>query len=319
MIKKLLYWVLFLPISTALLLEGVLQLGSAINPAASLFTTTATWQNKAIRIVAMGDSNTYGLYLDRKDSYPKQLETLWNSTHPDKKIEVINLGYPGANSSRLVANIEQAIQHFEPDIILIMIGTNDSWTAPITRAETNISSNATSWILSHSRTYRLFCLLTRPAFDESEITTITTSDPAQRESAQGKPAVIEHKDMRLNFSMELRNHLDQNFNADEITTTNLTSLIKLSRYHKRRLIFLTYPANKNYYKQANKLTRITMNQEKYADFIDVSSAFTNFQPSKNEANDYFFLDLHATAKGNHLVAETIATHLETLLAIEEKK
>ena len=54
----------------------------------------------------MGDSNTYGLYLDKKDAYPKQLETIWNATHKNNPIEVINLGYPGSNSSDTRSKIE---------------------------------------------------------------------------------------------------------------------------------------------------------------------------------------------------------------------
>ena len=56
-----------------------------------------------------------------------------------------------------------------------------------------------------------------------------------------------------------------------------------------------------------------MQRNQYSDFIDVSSAFFKLQPPKDEGNEYFFQDLHSTAKGNHLVAETVMKHLEVIL------
>src|SRR5262249_54867562 len=50
------------------------------------------------RVVCVGDSNTYGLYLQRDQGDPAELQKQWNA-HPDlPPIEVVNLGVPGTNS-----------------------------------------------------------------------------------------------------------------------------------------------------------------------------------------------------------------------------
>ena len=61
-----------------------------------------SWLTGNRRVVCLGDSNTYGIYLrTRAEAYPQQLETLWNARAGAPRIEVLNLGYPGTNTSRL--------------------------------------------------------------------------------------------------------------------------------------------------------------------------------------------------------------------------
>lgn len=317
--KFLFYWLLILPISSILLLEITLQVGSFINQHILERSNPTQWLTSHLRIVTMGDSNTYGLHLKPEESYPKQLETLWNITYKDKQIEVINLGYPGANSSRIVANIAEVIDKLKPDFIMVMIGTNDSWTLPITGAENSLTYhpwNIFQRIKSHSKIYRAYCIITREAVDENELKTVTTSDPRQAESAKGKPATIDYKNLHLDFSMNMRTQTDA-FNPDENILKNLAKLMSYADLNKQRIIFLTYPANKGYYKQANKMIKEAISSKQYPDFIDISSAFSELQPPKGEGNDYFFQDLHATAKGNHLVAETAKQHLEAMLQLNQ--
>lgn len=264
----------------------------------------------------MGDSNTYGLYLDKKDAYPKQLETIWNATHKSNPIEVINLGYPGSNSSRLVANIQEIITQFQPDILLVMIGTNDGWTAPITTADPAISSNGDfrfiQWIKSHSKLYRLFCLITREPFQEQALEAITTSDPAQAETAKGKPATINYKNMKFDFSLNFRDkntYLDVEADMQE----NMEKLIQYGEKNNIKVFLLTYPADKGYYKQANKVALKTAADNRHPYFINTIDAFKDLQTPQGESNAYFFLDLHATALGNQVLAIQAVKQLETQL------
>jgi len=132
------------------------------------------WLSGHVRVLALGDSNTYGLYLPAQESYPSQLEHEWNRAHPDLPIDVINLGYPGTNSFRLLANLPDILDTFKPDLVLVMIGFNDFWT-PVE----NINGiHAPSWagkLLYRSRTYTLFYMVwqrfnatTEPAIDSGE-------------------------------------------------------------------------------------------------------------------------------------------------------
>jgi lysophospholipase L1-like esterase len=276
------------------------------------------WLTPNLRVVAMGDSNTYGLYLDKKDAYPKQLETIWNTAHKNNPIEVINLGYPGSNSSRLVASIEEINRQFQPDIILVMIGTNDSWTAPIVAAELTLDNShklhPLQWIKLHSKLYRLFCLMTREPFQEKALETITTSDPAQAETAKGKPAAINYKNMKLDFSLNFRDkntHLD----IEAAMQKNMEKLINYGGKNNIKVFLLTYPANKGYYKQANKVTLKTAGDNHYPYLVNTIEIFQPQQPPKGEGNQYFFPDLHATKLGNQILATAVMKQLEITLNI----
>ncbi len=287
---ELLYWLLAFPVATVLLLELVLQAASYANQHFSAQDEPASWLTDNLRIVAIGDSNTYGLYLQPLESYPKQLESLWNSSH-EKKLEVINLGYPGSNSSRVVANLPEVIQRLQPDIILVMIGTNDEWTAPITAADA-VKHQQHWWsaLQSHSRVYRLYCLVTTP--------------PAEQVKAE-----------QFDVGMTMRGQEHQHYDAKAGLRENLAFLMQQAPRYDTRIILLSYAADRSYYRLANSILRETVQQQGYKDFIDVTPAFAGLMPPKGEANEYFFNDLHATAKGNALVAQTVLLGLETLLDV----
>jgi lysophospholipase L1-like esterase len=153
--KKIALWFL----ATLLLLELFLQAGALILKEHS-WRAKSQWLSGNVRILALGDSNTYGLYLPAEDSYPAQLETLWNLRHPDAPVEVINLGYPGTNSFRLLANLPEILETFQPDLVLLMIGFNDFWT-PV---EVPATASELSWLKKlqlHSRLYQLFYMAFR--------------------------------------------------------------------------------------------------------------------------------------------------------------
>jgi len=148
--KKIVLWFL----ATLLIVELLLQLGALVMKEHS-WRAKSQWLSGNLRILALGDSNTYGLYLPAEDSYPAQLETLWNQRHPNAPVEVINLGYPGTNSFRLLSNLPEILDTFQPDLVLLMIGFNDFWTPveiPATVAELSWWEKAQY----HSRLYQFF-------------------------------------------------------------------------------------------------------------------------------------------------------------------
>ena len=149
---------------TLLLLEIALQLGALLIKE-NAWRAKTHWLTGNIRVLTLGDSNTYGLYLPAEDSYPSQLEKSWNAQHPELPIEIINLGYPGTNSFRLRANLPEILNTFQPDLVLVMIGFNDFWTP----AETPATAESLSLLQKlkfHSRVYKLlFMVFCRQAVD----------------------------------------------------------------------------------------------------------------------------------------------------------
>ena len=43
---------------------------------------------------------------------------------------MINLGFPGNNSSKILRALPRILQELRPDVVTVMVGTNDWWTEP---------------------------------------------------------------------------------------------------------------------------------------------------------------------------------------------
>ncbi len=206
-ITKSLFWLLALIV----LLEVVLQL-------ASLFVredsrAPAHWLTGNLRVLALGDSNTYGLYLPAGQAYPAQLETSWNAKHPEYPIEVINLGYPGTNSFRLLDNLPELLDSFRPDVVLIMIGFNDFWTPP-EQAIALDEAGSLQQLLYKSRLYKLVYMASRKQLYDNSI------DTGERRIVDGENA---HADQDLALSDSEVAQLEQ---QTGLTFTELEQLVK---------------------------------------------------------------------------------------------
>ncbi|MDF7809080.1 GDSL-type esterase/lipase family protein [Pontiellaceae bacterium B12219] len=108
-------------------------------------------QPKQIRIACVGDSITYGFGLKNpeKDSYPAQLQALLGD-----KYKVGNLGKNGATALKKghapywKAPQYQAALQFEPDVVVIKLGTNDTRPRNIGEHKAEFVSNYVELIRS---------------------------------------------------------------------------------------------------------------------------------------------------------------------------
>ena len=58
-------------------------------------------------------------------SYPKQLEDILNNLDPGIRFAVINKGIPSANTGMIVSRLEENLNIYQPDMVLVMMGVND--------------------------------------------------------------------------------------------------------------------------------------------------------------------------------------------------
>jgi lysophospholipase L1-like esterase len=79
------------------------------------------------RIMTLGDSFTYGLYVNTKDNWTELLETLLNKKKCNgyKKFEVINLGNTGYDISYAYERFLRQGERFMPDLILWLLNEED--------------------------------------------------------------------------------------------------------------------------------------------------------------------------------------------------
>lgn len=80
------------------------------------------------RIVTLGDSFTFGLFVDTPKNYPEQLEDLLNSKlecKNIKKFEVINLGIAGYDIQYAIERYKLRGAKYNPDLILWLLKDDD--------------------------------------------------------------------------------------------------------------------------------------------------------------------------------------------------
>ncbi|MCH9032862.1 MAG: hypothetical protein IIB00_11475 [candidate division Zixibacteria bacterium] len=80
-------------------------------------------KSKKVRVIALGNSCTFGWGVLRSKTYVSQLRQLMPG------IEAFNCGVPGYSSHQGLILLKREILALEPDILLIMFGWNDHWPA----------------------------------------------------------------------------------------------------------------------------------------------------------------------------------------------
>lgn len=358
----LLLWIM----ASVLVLELVLQASAALMKEHS-WRAKSQWLTGHLRILALGDSNTYGLYLPAEDAWPSQLEVLWNQQHPQNPVEVINLGYPGTNSFRLLANLPELLDTFQPDLVLLMIGFNDFWT-PVEIPRTVEELPLLKKVLYHSRLYQLLYMWLQTRELEHSIDSgrrmlgglagieFTPAEQSYLEQASGltlqqlqaltqeqlaaEPAIQEKLAGALQSIMEERNqhphgdilntvkYGDQVFSLgitqgdsarhSKYLQQNIQAMLSLLQQRQVPYFLLSYPTRHGYYPAANKKI-VALATEQSLPFIDLQSVFhPDCQVKPDQCPELLFYDAHATAKGNQLIAEKIASELANYLTVSEQ-
>src|SRR3989344_2376168 len=84
-----------------------------------------TGQEEPTNIIALGESSTIGLWVDRPSSYPAQLEMMLQEQYPEKHIRIFVPPFIGNNTSQVANRIEQHIETYDPKLIILMVGYNN--------------------------------------------------------------------------------------------------------------------------------------------------------------------------------------------------
>jgi lysophospholipase L1-like esterase len=72
------------------------------------------------RIVALGGSTTFGVYVDDRDTWPSRLQKTLGGD-----FEVINAGVPGFTSAENLIQLSLLAVHLKPDFVVLFQGLND--------------------------------------------------------------------------------------------------------------------------------------------------------------------------------------------------
>jgi lysophospholipase L1-like esterase len=281
-------------------LEAGLQAGAFCVRAAGQ-RLPATWLTGGRRILCLGDSNTYGIYLpDRTLAYPQQFERLWNASVETPRIEVLNLGYPGTNSSGLRRDLPRMLETFRPDVVIIMVGANDYWTAAVPLAAgTNLPDRMVQVIRQYSRVYQLVYMLRR-ALDHRQLEVVYPMLVDHGSSGKARYGDVEFD---LGWTRAPR-QVDHDQRLEE----NLRALVEDARAFGAEAVFMTYPSRMANYGDASRFLR-SVADGTGARLIDLGAVFEPECP-KEPCPDWLFTDHHPTARGYYLMAETLVRELQ---------
>lgn len=83
-------------------------------------------KNGIYRILALGDSQTFGNGLELVDTWPKQLETLLNDNSIDIRYEIINSGLPGSDTWQHEIIHQRMTSRYHPDAVILAFYANDA-------------------------------------------------------------------------------------------------------------------------------------------------------------------------------------------------
>lgn len=314
--RRVLHWLVLIVIAVVVLLGGlelILQTGAWWVRATGREAPVARITDE-LRVLCLGDSNTYGVYLDRAQSWPSQLEAGWNEPGPSPRMKVYNLGFPGTNSSKVLADFARMVETFRPHVIIVMVGANDFWTVPSRLAESDGSPQTLLELVERrSRLYRLAFMLYRER---------THAGPQalelERSSSEGEPGVERGE---LVFGDEVfefitaRNESPAPMSASrQRLNQNLWKIVHRAREKNTPLLLMSYPAQQNhdlYSTASRELKRVA--ERSRTPFLDLRALFAE-RCSDPECRELLFPDEHPNAAGYRIVASEVSRKLAELLA-----
>jgi lysophospholipase L1-like esterase len=285
----------------ALVAEAGLQIAAFFVQRSTRAQMPVAWVTGNVRILCLGDSNTYGLWVDRSQAYPQQLEALWNQRVETPKLEVLNLGFPGTNSSRVVRELPGMLETLDPDVVIVMVGVNDFWTLPTPLEGTAASAPpATSW-MRHSLLYRLYHTLQRERI-ANEPEYLRDPNPLRKGAGAHKVRVGD-REFDMGYAVA-----PQGLEGDVAgMAANLLRVVRQARDAGTSLYLMTYPSRQYYYYLANNVIR-GLARETGTPLINLTAIFLPICP-QNDCPEKMFPDGHPNASGYRLVAETIVERL----------
>lgn len=121
----------------------------------------------AFRVLAVGDSSTFGVGVDDGATWPAQLETVMNTNR--RRVEVVNAGVPGYTAFQGLRFLRGPGVALQPDLVVAAFGFNDADSTWASRSDAETARRLASrgWDapLMQSRLYsglKLLALWVRP-------------------------------------------------------------------------------------------------------------------------------------------------------------
>lgn len=256
-------------------------------------------QRGEVTILCVGDSHTFGLHVPEALSYPAQLQ---NRLDPSgSHIGVVNYGVPGRNSAALRRALPAYLDEIHPDLVLILIGFNDSWNVDGTTDEP--TAHDEEGYLASLRIVRLFRLArlnvrghapaAAPKVYERDGKMMVLENGMERPAAIGGSAFGVLSGAALTAQV----------------TKNLDAIVAEVKSHGAKPVLLTYATeNQSYFLELNENAR-RFAMEHALPLVECAIPMRDPIRADGYAA-WFSSDDHPNDRGNQRVAEWVAAELE---------
>ena len=263
-----------------------------------------------VTILCHGDSNVFGLWESPKESYPGQLEKLLNERSGGKRYKVVNLGVPGMGSRHLLSVIEADIARVQPDLVLVTVGANDSWSwkpeSGIDYIEPPFWADfrlAKAWRAYKQRNEK-------PVSNERNRPEIHDSAELKEETKKlGKVYTFKNREGEelLRYSGETTVHRPSEDVFLPFLKKNLTQIHELVG---ERLVIIGYGADAKIYASANPILRELVS-EREIPYVEPSPLLKELE-SRTSFGEVFYSDHHPRGLGYEVIARMAYSKLVEL-------
>ncbi len=147
-------------------------------------------EKNTIRMIAFGDSLTYGYGVSESVAYPHRLALDLTNQYPHLSFEVINSGINGHTTREALSRLSSSVLCRKPQIVLIWFGSNDSalnegqyrtpyeYEKNLRQILTEIFALSTEHSFANGKTVAI--LLTPPPMVEDDFFPFTTNDRLEK-------------------------------------------------------------------------------------------------------------------------------------------
>lgn len=282
----------------ALCLEAALRREARDDPAHRRSRLEA-WAAGPERVLALGDSNTYG----GDETYPRILERLWNADPARAPIRVLNLGFPGMNTSLVRRDFARMLRVFRPDTVTYMVGTNDFWTVPHPPGPREPArAKLETWLFAHSQLYRLLERAWRARRPEPALEVET--DMADR-FGFGKGS-FRYGGARFDFDFAMSAAGGTDY-PDARGRSDLRKILRAARHAGVRVVLVTYPLERHFLSVANLRLR-EIAAETGTELVDLAASFRADCPADGCLH-LFRADEHLSPEGHEVAARKLVAAL----------
>jgi lysophospholipase L1-like esterase len=261
------------------------------------------------RILCVGDSNTYGIYLEPEASYPAQLEGLLD-VEAGNPWRVVNLGYPGQNSAQVRGRLAENIALYRPEIVIAWIGINNSWSEAMGHLwevpDGEPPPDLLHRLVQNCRTFGMLRML--------RVRLLRALDPAKdllpgRDAVPGLDGAVRGEGIGDVEQFGLHPDLDHGpSDLRRGLAIDLRRLRAICAAHGATLVLVTYPIQVPFVLEKVNPTIREVAQATAAPLVDLERDLVPIL-SRFEQGKLLFPDLHATALGNYEVARLVLARL----------